>query len=41
LPQPGVHIEGVPDEEEQESPREQIKRAVRDMLPDSGTKKIQ
>jgi hypothetical protein len=36
-----VHIDGVPDEEEQESPREQIKRAVRELLPHSESKKIQ
>jgi hypothetical protein len=41
MPQPDVHIDGVPDEEEQESPREHIKRAVREMLPDSGRKRIQ
>ena len=41
MPQPDVTIEGVPDEEKQASPREHIKRAVREMLPDSGRKRIQ
>jgi hypothetical protein len=41
MPQPDAHIDGVPDEEEQETPRSQIKKAVREMMPDSGTKRIQ
>jgi len=39
MPHPDVQIDGVPDEDDQASPREQIKRAVRQMMPDS--KKIQ
>jgi len=38
MPYPGVHIEGVPDEEEQATPRQQIKKTVREMQPDSGKK---
>jgi hypothetical protein len=41
MPHPDVHIDGVPDEEEQASPREQIKAKVREMMPDGGSKKIQ
>ena len=41
MPHPELHIPGVPDEEQQESPREHIKRTVQSMLPDSGSKKIQ
>ena len=41
MPHPDVHIEGVPDEEEQASPRKQIERAVREMMPDGGSRKIQ
>jgi hypothetical protein len=41
MPHPDVQIDGVPDEEEQATPRSQIKRAVREMLPDSGRKRIQ
>jgi hypothetical protein len=36
-----VHIEGVPDEEEQETPREHIAKTVRELMADNGTKKIQ
>lgn len=38
MPHPDVHIEGVPDEEEQAMPRQQIKKTVREMQPDSGKK---
>jgi hypothetical protein len=41
MPQPDMHIPGVPDEDEQETPREQVKKHVRELLPDSGSKKIQ
>jgi hypothetical protein len=41
MPHPDVHIEGVPDEEEQATPREHIRRTVQSMMPRSGTKKIQ
>jgi hypothetical protein len=41
MPHPEVHIDGVPDEEEQESPREHIKKSVREMLPDCERKRIQ
>lgn len=41
MPDPNVHIPGVPDEEEQETPRQEIKRRVRELLPDSGSRKIQ
>lgn len=38
MPHPDLHIEGVPDEEEQATPRQQIKKTVREMLPESGKK---
>jgi|SRR5271157_1818011 len=38
MPHPDLHIEGVPDEEEQATPRQQIKKTVREMLPGSGKK---
>ena len=38
MPHPGVHIEGVPDEEEQATPRQGIKQTVGEMLPGSGNK---
>ncbi len=41
MPQPDVHIDGVPDEDDQASPREHIKKAVSDMLLDGESKKIQ
>jgi hypothetical protein len=41
MPHPDVHIDGVPDEGEQASPREQIKKAVREMLPENGSRKTQ
>jgi hypothetical protein len=41
MPHPDFHQEGVPDEEEQASPREQIKRKVQSMLVGGGSRKIQ
>jgi hypothetical protein len=41
MPDPNVHIPGVPDEEERETPRAEIKRRVRELMPDSGSRKIQ
>jgi hypothetical protein len=38
MPHPDLHIEGVPDEEEQASPREHIKAKVREMMADGGKK---
>ncbi len=38
MPHPDLHIEGVPDEEEQATPRQQIKKTMREMLPESGEK---
>jgi hypothetical protein len=40
MPHPDVHIEGVPDQEEQETPRDHIKAKVREVMADEG-KKIQ
>ena len=41
MPHPELNIPGVPDVDDQETPREHIKRTVRGMMPDGETKKIQ
>jgi hypothetical protein len=38
MPHPELNIPGVPDEEEQATPRQQIKKTMREMKPDSGKK---
>jgi hypothetical protein len=38
MPHPELNIPGVPDVDEQETPRQQIKKAMREMQPDSGKK---
>lgn len=40
-PQSDAHIDGVPDKDDQASPREHIKKAVRGMMLESESKKIQ
>ncbi len=41
MPHPQLNIPGVPDVDDQGTPREHIKRTVQSMMPGSGTKKIQ
>ena len=38
MPHPELNIPGVPDEEKQASPRQQIKKTMREMQADSGKK---
>ena len=38
MPHPDFHQEGVPDEEEQATPRQQIRKTMREMQPDRGKK---
>jgi hypothetical protein len=39
MPHPDVHIEGVPDEEEQARPREEVAKKVREQLDAEKNKK--
>jgi hypothetical protein len=41
MPHPQLNIPGVPDEDDQETPLQHIKRQVRGMMLDGESKKIQ